>query len=114
MRDGIRAALLLPLLLLGCKVATIVPIDSKTQANDTAAFDAVGNSIGFALALASIASIREILGEGKWFGLAVLPEAFPTWGVMILPPGAFLTLGLLLGLANWLQQALKKKAKAAA
>jgi electron transport complex protein RnfE len=33
--------------------------------------------------------------------LRVLPETWPNWGVMVLPPGAFLTLGLLLGLVNW-------------
>ena len=104
----------IPLIIVNCIIICRCEVCASKQNVVTAAFDAVGNSIGFALALASIASIREILGEGRWFGLAVLPEAFPTWGVMILPPGAFLTLGLLLGLANWIQQALKKKAKAAA
>jgi electron transport complex protein RnfE len=31
----------------------------------------------------------------------VLPEAWPDWAVMVLPPGAFITLGLLMGTANW-------------
>ena len=63
--------------------------------------DAVGQSLGFALALASIATVREVLGSGTWFELPLLPESiWPRWGIMLLPPGAFLTLGLLLGGAN--------------
>jgi electron transport complex protein RnfE len=34
--------------------------------------------------------------------LRILPAAWPDWVIMVLPPGAFLTLGLLLGLANWI------------
>jgi electron transport complex protein RnfE len=34
-------------------------------------------------------------------GLRMLPEAWPNWGVLVLPPGAFLTLGLILGIVNW-------------
>ena len=48
--------------------------------------------------------VREILGAGTWFGLPVLPAAWPGWGILLLPPGAFLTLGLLLGLAEWTGQ----------
>jgi len=54
--------------------------------------------------------VREILGAGKWYGLAVLPEAWPGWGIMVLPPGAFLTLGVLLGIAEWIGQRRKEKA----
>jgi electron transport complex protein RnfE len=36
------------------------------------------------------------LGAGALFGYPVLPEAFPRTVVMILPPGAFLTLGFLM------------------
>jgi len=41
--------------------------------------------------------------------LALLPDSFNTWLVMILPPGAFLTLGLLIGLSNWYNE---RRAKA--
>jgi electron transport complex protein RnfE len=61
-------------------------------------------SLGFALGLASIATVREVLGSGTWFGLTVLPSVWPAWGIMILPPGAFLVLGLLLGLVEWIGQ----------
>jgi len=70
-------------------------------------------SIGFALALGSIATVREVLGSGTWFGLPLLPDSWPGWGIMVLPPGAFLTLGLLLGIAEWIGQRRKEKQQGA-
>ena len=65
--------------------------------------------IGFTWVLVLLGAIRELLGEGSIFGLALLPDSFNTWLVMILPPGAFLTLGLLIGLSNWYNE---RRAKA--
>ena len=75
---------------------------SSKQSIGIALADAIGVSLGFMLALGSVATVREILGMGSWFGLAVLPEAFPKWGLMVMPPGAFLTLGGLLALVTWM------------
>ncbi len=94
----------LPLIIVNCIIISRCEICASKQNVMTAASDAIGVSIGFALALASIATVREILGSGTWFGMRVLPAAWPDWVVMVLPPGAFLTLGLLMGLANWLTQ----------
>lgn len=62
--------------------------------------DAFGNGTGFLIALIILGSIRELLGTRKIFGFQVLPNGFTPWMVMILPAGAFLTLGLLIGFAN--------------
>ena len=101
-----------PLIIVNCLIISRCEICSSKQGLGVSIADGVGMSLGFALALASIATVREILGSGTWFGLAVLPEAWPNWGIMVLPPGAFLTLGLLLGLAEWIGQ--KRAAKATA
>ena len=63
--------------------------------------DALGMGIGFLLALFVLGSLREMLASRTVLGYRVLPEAFTPWLVMILPAGAFLTLGLLMGTANW-------------
>jgi electron transport complex protein RnfE len=52
--------------------------------------------------------VREILGEGKLFGLSLFGDHFEPWVIMILPPGGFITLGLLLLLFNWVGE--RKKA----
>ena len=63
--------------------------------------DALGMGIGFAFALVTIGSVREVLGSGTLFGSPVLGPGFEPWVVMVLPPGGFLVLGvLLLGLAR--------------
>ena len=59
--------------------------------------DALGMGVGFTLALCILASIRELLGTGKVFEIPVMPGSFIPWTAMILPVGAFLTLGFLLG-----------------
>ena len=93
-----------PLIIVNCVIISRCEICASKQSMGVALADAVGMSLGFALALASIATVREILGAGTWFGAAVLPEAWPGWQIMLLPPGAFFTLGLLLALAEWIGQ----------
>ena len=91
----------IPLIIVNCIIICRCEVCASKQSVFTAAADAVGQSFGFALALASIASVREILGTGMFFGIRVLPEMWPDWVIMVLPPGAFLTFGLLLGAVNW-------------
>lgn len=63
--------------------------------------DAFGMGVGFTLALVLIGSVREVLGSGTYLGYPVFGASFEPWVVMVLPPGGFLVLGvLLLGLAK--------------
>ena len=72
--------------------------------------DAAGMSIGFTVALFMLGGIREILGSGSLFGVSLFGDSFEPWVVMILPPGGFLTLGLLLALfAHWQRRRLMKQ-----
>ncbi|HXV76789.1 MAG TPA: electron transport complex subunit E [Candidatus Polarisedimenticolaceae bacterium] len=58
--------------------------------------DAVGMALGFTAALALLGAVREILGSGSLLGLRLFGERFEPWTIMVLPPGGFFTLGLLL------------------
>ena len=116
-----------PLIVVNCIIICRCEVCASKQSVATAVGDAMGQSLGFALGLASIATVREILGSGTWFGVAVMPWVcrfiewvlgwfgletslqWPAWGIMRQPPGAFLTLGLLLGAANWIGGALTRK-----
>ena len=105
-----------PLIIVNCLIISRCEVCASKQRLPTALADAVGMSLGFALGLATIASVREILGSGTWFGLTILAPAadggwFPTWGIMVLAPGAFITLGLLLGVANWCGDRRKRAGK---
>jgi len=104
-----------PLIIVNCVIICRCEVCASKQGVFTAASDAVGQSIGFALGLASLAGVREIIGSGSLFGVTILPEsAWPRWGIMLLPPGAFLTLGLLMGLVNHVSDRSGQRKKASA
>jgi electron transport complex protein RnfE len=95
-----------PLIIVNCIIISRCEICSSKQGVVTAVADAFGVSFGYALALVSIATVREILGRGTWFDIPVMPltRGEYGWSVMILSPGAFLAMGLLLGLWNWVEK----------
>ncbi len=69
-----------------------------------AVMDAVGMAGGFLFALLALGGVREILGEGALFGVSLFGPNFEPWIIMILPPGGFLTLGLILLFFNWVTE----------
>ncbi len=62
--------------------------------------DGLGMGVGFTIALITIGAVREILGSGTFLGYSVLGAGYTDMLVMILPPGAFLAMGALLGMFN--------------
>jgi electron transport complex protein RnfE len=104
----------IPLIIVNCIIICRCEVCAAKQGPVTAAFDAVGQSLGFALALTCIATVRELLGTGSLFGHQFHTEAqWPRWAIMVLPPGAFLTFGLLMGTINWISSRLRKAPAAA-
>ncbi len=67
--------------------------------------DGLGNGLGYGIVLIAVASIREILGFGSWFGINLLPANYMGNGLALLAPGAFIILGLLI----WAQRTITKK-----
>jgi len=63
--------------------------------------DALGNGVGFTIALLLMGIPREVLGNGTFLGMHVMPASFDPWVVMMLPPGGFLMIGVLLLVVNW-------------
>jgi len=98
----------IPLIVVNCIIlARAESFAGKNPAIDSV-FDGLGMGLGFTAALAMIGMIRELLGSGSVFGLPILPDMVPRTLLMILPPGAFLTLGCLMALINHMKS--KKKA----
>ncbi|QSX07981.1 electron transport complex subunit E [Alkalibacter rhizosphaerae] len=92
--------LFIPLIVVNCIIlARAEAFASKNTVMNSLA-DGLGMGLGFTLALTIIASIRELFGAGSIFGISILGASFEPALMMILPPGAFLTLGLLLALLN--------------
>jgi Na+-transporting NADH:ubiquinone oxidoreductase subunit D len=67
--------------------------------------DGLGNGLGYSAILLVVASMREIIGSGSWLGFRILPEDYMVNGMMLLAPGAFFCLGLII----WVQRQLTKK-----
>jgi electron transport complex protein RnfE len=64
--------------------------------------NALGMGVGFTIGLFLLGSVREVLGAGKLFGIALFGSDFQPWVVMLLPPGGFFVLGgWLLVFAAW-------------
>ncbi len=67
--------------------------------------DGIANGLGYGLVLVLVAFIRELLGSGKFFGFSIIPQfvydlGFQNMGLMVLAPGAFFIIGLLVWLKN--------------
>ncbi len=72
--------------------------------------DGIANGIGYSSILMGVAFLRELLGSGKLFGYAVIPDVlyqigYTNNGLMVLAPGAFIVIGLFV----WLEHTLLKK-----
>jgi len=94
-----------PLIIVNCII--ICRAEACASKNDVivSIIDALGMGAGFTLTLCVLAGIREILSTGAIFEMQILPLAetggwFVQWAAMSMPVGAFITLGLLLGLVN--------------
>ena len=73
--------------------------------------DAVGMGGGFMLALVTLGGAREILGKGSLFEISLFGPSFEPWVVMLLPPGGFLMLGIILLIFASVKEAMTKRAE---
>ncbi len=67
-------------------------------------FDGLGMGLGFTIALTLLGSVREFLGTGKLFNIAIMPEDYGML-IFVLAPGAFIVLGYLIAIVNRLKKA---------
>ncbi len=101
--------LFIPLIVVNCLILARAEAFAFKNGVVASALDGIGMGLGFTLALTILGSVRELFGNGSIFNMTILGGAYKPALIMILPPGAFLTLGLLLALYNVVKA---KKAKA--
>lgn len=89
-----------PLIIVNCIIIGRAEACASKNALAISTIDAIGMGIGFTVTLCVLAAIREVLSTGKVFEIQVTPTAFVPWNAMGMPVGAFITLGLMLGLVN--------------
>ncbi|MCK4511840.1 electron transport complex subunit E [bacterium] len=99
----------IPLIVVNCVILGRAEAYASKHGIFLSALDGIGMGLGFTFALVLLGAIREILGDGKFMGYMVFGPNFQPVLLMILAPGAFITLGLLMGYFNVLDDRRKKK-----
>jgi electron transport complex protein RnfE len=100
----------IPLIVVNCILLGRAEAFAAKNSVLRSAVDGLGMGLGFTWALTLLGTIRELLGSGTFFGFALMPEGATTLGIMSLPPGAFITLGILMAVMNMVSARQKKMA----
>lgn len=102
--------LFVPLIVVNCTILGRAEAYASRMPVHRSIADALGMGLGFTWALTILGAIREVMGSSSLFGIPVLPETTTQWVIMLLPPGAFITLGFMLALMNWISSKLTGEA----
>lgn len=90
----------IPLIVVNCIILGRAEAFASSNGVLASAVDGLGMGLGFTCSLTLIGTVREILGAGTFFGISLFGESFMPMTIMILPPGAFLTLAIIVMIKN--------------
>ncbi len=93
----------IPLIVVNCIILGRAEAYASKNKVFSSLFDGLGMGLGFTVALTLIGLVRELIGAGTAFGIAVMPEGFTPITIFILAPGAFFVLACLTALQNKLK-----------
>ena len=96
--------LFIPLIVVNCIILGRAEAFAAKNGPIASIFDGIGIGLGFTLALTLLGGVREFLGTGKLFDIAILPEEYGML-IFVLAPGAFIALGFLIAIVNKLRKA---------
>jgi electron transport complex protein RnfE len=99
----------IPLIVVNCIILGRAEAFASKNTVWRSLLDALGVSLGFTVTLIFLGGIREILGMRTFFGRSVLGAGFEPWVIMLLPPGAFITLGFMLGAKNLIDRKMRER-----
>jgi electron transport complex protein RnfE len=95
-----QLGIFIPLIVVNCIILGRAEAFASRNPVFLSMVDGLSVGAGFTISLTVLGSIREILGTGSWFGMRVLWDSFEPFEFMVRAPGAFICLGILLGLMN--------------
>ncbi len=101
--------LYIPLIVVNCIILARAEAFASKNAVLPSVVDGLSMGVGFTLALSCISIVREILGSGSIYGLSLFGARFQPAVIMIMAPGGFLTLGMLIALVQKLRQRSERK-----
>ncbi|MCL2748237.1 MAG: electron transport complex subunit E, partial [Oscillospiraceae bacterium] len=103
--------LFLPLIVVNCIILGRAEMFASKNSVWGSFLDGIGMGVGFTLALLVMGSIREIIGSGTWFGIAITAGKIDPMIVFLLAPGGFFVYGCTIAFVNWVTKgkAIKRK-----
>lgn len=93
----------IPLIVVNCVILGRAEAYANKNKPLISVFDGLGMGLGFTFALLILGAIRELLGAGALLGVRVMPAFYQPANIMILAPGAFLTLGMIMATINYVR-----------
>ena len=100
----------IPLIVVNCVVLGRAEAFASKNGVFASFIDALGMGIGFTAAITILSAVREILGSGTFLGMDITPFNLVQPAVIfVIAPGAFITLGILLGIINSIRSSREKK-----
>jgi electron transport complex protein RnfE len=90
----------IPLIVVNCIILGRAEAFASRNGIIASALDGLGIGLGYTISLTFLGAIREVLGQGTLFGTSVMWASFRPFTFMVEAPGAFLSLGILLGIMN--------------
>lgn len=97
-------SLFIPLIVVNCLILGRQEAFASKNPTHRAIADALGMGIGFTWVLVLLSAVRELLGMGSIFGIEILGSWYQPMVIMILPAGAFISLGILVGIMNFIKR----------
>ena len=102
--------LFIPLIVVNCIILARAESFASKNGPLLSAVDGLGMGLGFTGALCIISAIREILGAGTIWGITIYGTHVQPATIMIMAPGGFIVLGLLIGAVNFILKKTQKEA----
>lgn len=99
---AVSLSLFVPLIVVNCLILGRQEAFASKNSVHRSIADALGMGLGFTWVLVLLSIVRELLGMGAVFGFQVLGDWYQPMIIMILPAGAFISLGILVGIMNYI------------
>ncbi len=94
----------IPLIVVNCIILARAEAFASKNKPLPAIVDGLGMGLGYTLALLILGGGRELLGAGTIFGKQVFGPGFEPALIFIMPPGAFILLGIFIGIFNYIRK----------
>jgi electron transport complex protein RnfE len=101
----------IPLIVVNCIILARAEAFASKNKPLPSAIDGLSMGLGFTFALLLVATVREIIGNGTFLGLSLFGDGYTPALLLVMPAGAFLTLGFVIAAVQKLRNMKEDKAR---